>query len=131
MISTFKKLLLLGFILFNPMVFAAGSEKFSNTSVSNVGKIYTYDLTITSEHMKLSKDDDFIFDIPYSSIRKEGVIVQLYYSVGLVGSAQWYTLQDTNGVVLQPNSIMIPLGRWISNGLQEGYKIRIVILTTE
>lgn len=105
------------------------SGEFDYTNQSKVGKIYTFDIKITDEYANLGPEKVVIFDIPYSNLRTTGAIIQIYYSVGVVGKAQWFLLDGYDGAIIMPSSIHIPLGKWIASGLRKGYILRVVLLT--
>jgi len=129
-----KKVLLITLFLLGS--FNLQANEFAYTNKSTVQNIYTFDIDITEEYKKLSEKDTVMFDIPYSNIRTTGVIIQMYYSIGvsgnsLAGKSQWHIYNDMNGIVLNPNVITLPIGRWMAHGLLPTYKVRIVILTSK
>ena len=93
---------------------------------ANVGKVFTVDLKIRESH-----DDDEIIDIPYSNLRHAGAIIQIYYTVGVMGKAQWFPIPSMKGVVIMPNRLVLPIGKWKKQGLLPGTYLRVVIFKSE
>jgi len=132
MYNVTKKIALTLLLIITPLIGTELNQKYLiNSSVHTNTTFRTYDIKIIDEYLTYSKEESLMLEIPYSHIRNDGVITQLYYSVGIVGSAQWYVLQDTNGIVFHPNSISLPMGKWIDSGLRAGYIIRLVIMSAE
>ena len=76
-------------------------------------------------------ENQTVFDIPYSGIRHEGILIQVYYNPGPFGKSQWFLLPYTKGIALMPNSITLPINQWVSEGLTIGGWVRVVILTSK
>jgi hypothetical protein len=93
---------------------------------ANVGKVITFDMRIKESH-----GDEELIDIPYSNLRHAGAIIQLYYTVGVWGKAQWFPMPSMDGVVVMNNSLMLPIGKWVKRGLLPGTFIRVVIFKSE
>ena len=72
-----------------------------------------------------------VFYIPYSSIRHEGVLIQVYYNPGPFGKSQWFLMPYSKGIALFPGSITLPINQWVSEGLTIGGWVRAVILTSQ
>ena len=94
---------------------------------TSVGRMITIDLKIKEEH---GRQDTVIIEYSYANIRRSGVIMQLYYN-SVVGKAQWVPLSDRRGIYLHPDSISLPVQRWIEQGLAPGQLVRIVLLLGE
>ena len=92
---------------------------------ASAGNIITIDVRV-----KEGKNQT-VFDIPYSGIRHEGILIQVYYNPGPFGKSQWFLLPYTKGIALMPNSITLPINQWVSEGLTVGGWVRVVILTSE
>ena len=73
-------------------------------------------------------ENQTVFDIPYSSIRHEGILIQVYYNPGPFGKSQWFLLPYRKGIALMPNSLTLPINQWVSEGLTVGGWVRVVIL---
>jgi hypothetical protein len=93
---------------------------------ADAGKVVTIDIRIKESH-----GDEELIDIPYSNLRHAGAIIQIYYTVGVWGKAQWYPIPSMNGVVVMSNSLMLPIGKWVKQGLLPGTFIRVVIFKSE
>jgi hypothetical protein len=93
---------------------------------ANAGKVFTFDLKIKESH-----GDGEIIDIPYSNLRHAGAIIQIYYTVGAMGKAQWFPIPSMNGVVVMNNSLMLPMGKWKKRGMLPGTFLRVVIFKSE
>ena len=91
---------------------------------SKVGNLITIDIRVPP------KDNQEVFTIPYGHLRYGGVIVQIYYSSMVFGKSQWMLIPDYKGVYIHPNSISLPIDKWIQDGLSSGAFIRVVILTS-
>ena len=92
---------------------------------ASAGNIITIDIRVKEG------ENQTVFDIPYSSIRHEGILIQVYYNAGPFGKSQWFLLPYTKGIALMPNSISLPINQWVSDGLTVGGWIRVVILTSK
>ena len=87
------------------------------------GNITTIDIRIKPE------GNQTVFDIPYANLRHAGAIIQIYYSSGVFGKSQWYFMPDAKGLVIMPNSILLPIDEWVEDGFPIYSFIRVVILT--
>ena len=94
---------------------------------TSVGRMITIDLKIKEEH---GRQGPIIVDIPYTNIRRSGVVMQLYYN-SVAGKAQWVPFSDLRGIYLHPDSILLPVQSWIKQGLVPGQLVRIVLLFGE
>ena len=92
---------------------------------AKVGNITTIDIKVKEE------GNELIYDIPYSNLRYAGAIVQIYYTVGVYGKSQWFLLPDSKGIVVMPNSILLPIDEWVKDGFPADSYVRVVILTSE
>ena len=97
-------------------------------SESEIGKgcITTIDLNITEN---LAQDSDLILDYNYGSIRSSGIIMNVFYSNAL-GRSQWTDFPSPTNIYLMPSSILVPINRWIKNGMKTNgtWWVRIVLL---
>ena len=91
---------------------------------ASAGNIITIDVRVKEG------ENQTVFDIPYSSIRHEGIMIQVYYNAGPFGKSQWFLFPYIKGIMLMPNSITLPIKQWVSDGLTVGGWIRVVILTS-
>ncbi len=94
---------------------------------TTVGRIITIDLKIKEAHRQ---QDAVSVDIPYANIRRSGVVMQLYYN-SAAGKAQWLPFTNIRGIILHPNSISLPVQKWMERGLAPGRLIRVVLLFGE
>ena len=126
-----KKQLLLNLLLSTLFISSAFAqmeyEDFSITHKS-IGSscISTIDLRITEE---IGKQPDYLVDYDYGSIRKDGVLMSVYYS-NILGKAQWNDYPSPHGIILMPTSLYLPIDRWLDSGVVANgtWWIRIVIL---
>lgn len=88
----------------------------------------TIDVRITEE---LGKESDLLVDYDYSNIRKDGVLMNVYYS-NILGKAQWVDFPSPHGIYLMPNSLYLPIDRWLESGVKTNgsWWVRIVILNS-
>ena len=101
------------------------SDRCSHTDI--VKRIMTFDVKVKAEH---AKEGDISVEIPYDNIRSSGVVLQIYYS-GVAGKSQWFVMPRTSGVALFPGSILLPIGKWMQNGLKPGHFVRVVLMVGE
>ena len=123
-----KKLIPLFCILFANHLFAAMTYEDFSTSTESMGEngcITTVDFQMTEE---LVQQEDLLIDYPNPSIRQQGMTVQLFYSNAGFGKSQWAPMSSYSGVYIMGSSILLPIGQWISSGMQEGWWIRLVIV---
>ena len=92
---------------------------------SSVGNITTIDIRINPE------SHETVYDIPYANLRHAGAIIQIYYSSGVFGKSQWMLMPGSKGIVIMPNSILLPIDKWVEDGFPIYSFIRVVILTAE
>ena len=92
---------------------------------SKTGNLTTIDIRVKPE------GNQEVFNIPYSSLRHAGAIIQIYYSSAVFGKSQWMLIPDSRSVYIHPNSISLPINEWVKDGLSPGVFIRVVILTHE
>jgi len=85
----------------------------------------TIDVNITEN---IAKEEDLIIDYDYGKIRKEGVIMNVYYS-NILGKSQWTDFPSPSNIYLMPSSILLPIKRWIKNGMQTNgmWWVRVVL----
>lgn len=97
----------------------------SNVDVAG-GCLTTIDIKITE---RLAEQSDLIIDYDYGKIRKEGVLMNVYYS-NVAARAQWTDFPSPSNIYLMPSSIFIPIGRWVQNGMKTDgtWWARIVLL---
>lgn len=123
-----KKLIPLFCILYINHVFAAMVYEDFSTSTESMGEngcITTVDFQMTEE---LVQEEDLLVDYQNPTIRQQGMTVQLFYSNAGLGKSQWAPMSSYSGVYIMGSSILLPIGQWISSGMQEGWWIRLVIV---
>ena len=88
--------------------------------------MYTIDLRITEE---VGSKSDYLIDVNYSNIREEGTIMQTFYSNAL-GKAQWVPFPFSSNIYIMPNSLLLPISRWMEQGMKTDgtWWVRIVML---
>ena len=118
---------ILGLLLVNHLFAAMSYEDFSTSteSMGENGCITTVDFLMTEE---LAQEEDLLIDYPNPTIRQQGMTIQLFYSNAGFGKSQWAPMSSYSGVYIMGSSILLPIGQWISNGMQEGWWIRLVIV---
>ena len=113
-------------------LFSYASIKYEDLSISHkdVGSscLSTIDVRITED---LAKQSDFLVDYNYSNIRKDGVLMSVYYS-NILGKSQWVDFPSPHGIYLMPTSIYLPIKEWIKKGVKAdgSWWVRIVILNS-
>lgn len=103
---------------------------FENATHSSDYEVHTFDMPITAKQVNHPDGEGYVEVLdafPYKTIRTQGALVQVQYSVGAFGRAQWFIMSDLHGVVLMPNSINLPVGEWIKGGLKEGNVVRVIV----
>ena len=123
-----KKLIPLFCLLFVNNLFAALVYEDFSTSTESMGEngcITTVDFRMTEE---LVKEEDLLIDYPNPTIRQQGMTIQLFYSNAGLGKSQWAPMTTYSGVYIMGSSILLPIGQWVSNGMGEGWWIRLVIV---
>ena len=104
--------------------------KYENFSIkkTDLGSslMYTIDLRITEE---VGSESDYLIDLNYSNIREEGTIMQTFYS-NAFGKAQWAPFPFSSNIYIMPNSLLLPISRWIEQGMKTDgtWWVRIVML---
>ena len=88
--------------------------------------MYTIDLRITKD---IAGESDYLIDLNYSNIREEGTIMQTFYSNAL-GKAQWVPFPFSSNIYIMPNSLLLPISRWVEQGMKTDgtWWVRIVML---
>ena len=109
----------------NPVEASNQDVTVSNSDLSN-GCLTTIDVNLTKN---LAKNDDLIVDYDYGEIRREGVIMNVYYS-NILGRSQWTDFPSPSNIYLMPNSVLLPISRWIKDGMQTDgmWWVRVVLL---
>lgn len=92
--------------------------------IGTADTIFTLDILLTEADLE---EEEFIVDIPYPNLRYAGAILQIYYS-GPLGKSQWIPIPNYTGVYLMPDELLLPVRRWIKNGLELNTHIRITLL---
>ena len=88
-------------------------------------QLITIDVRVTKER---AADELFVVEVPMRAIRSAGAVVQLFYS-GVAGKSQWFVMSSMRGVVLMPNSVMLPLRKWVEHGFPVGSFVRVVVMS--
>ena len=114
-------------ILFITSVFAETSENitFKNEQVGEMC-FTTIDIDVTEEW--LEKKFELIEFNSYPNIRRDGFIMDMFYSNAGFGKSQW-TEMDTRGLYIQsPGTVYMEPYRYGESGMQPGWLVRITIL---
>jgi len=116
------------FLLMSNISYAYMNYKDLSISHKDVGSscMSTIDIRITKE---LGEKADYLVDYDYSNIRKDGVLMNVYYS-NILGKSQWIDFPSPHNIYLMPTSIYLPIEGWLKNGVvaDGSWWIRIVIL---
>ena len=109
----------------NPVEASNQDVTVSNSDLSN-GCLTKIDVNLTKN---LAKKDDLIIDYDYGEIRREGVIMNVYYS-NILGRSQWTDFPSPSNIYLMPSSVLLPISRWIKDGMQTDgmWWVRVVLL---
>ncbi len=115
-------------LLFLGSTFALADEDDVTISNETLGNscLTTIDINVTED---LAQQDDLLIDYNYSKIRREGVMMNVYYS-NAMGQSQWTDFPPPTGIYLMPTHILIPLKTWLDKGVQSNgsWWVRIVLL---
>ena len=115
------------FLLFSSSLFAEVSENitFKNEQVGEMC-FTTIDINVTEEW--LNKEFELIEFNSYPNIRRQGFLMDMFYSNAGFGKSQW-TEMDTRGVYMQsPGTIYLEPYRYAESGMQPGWLLRISIM---
>jgi hypothetical protein len=88
-------------------------------------RMVTVDVQITKDR---ADEEFFSIEFRFGRIRSAGSIIQIFYTVGVMGKAQWFLLNDMGNIVVMPSSLMLPFRKWVEQGLQVGTFVRVVII---
>ena len=114
-------------ILFIASVFAETSENitFKNEQVGEMC-FTTIDIQTTEEW--LNKEYELIEFDSYPNIRRQGFIMDMFYSNAGFGKSQW-TEMDTKGIYVQsPGTLYMEPTLWRDSGMQPKWLLRISIM---
>jgi len=115
------------FLLFSSSLFAEVSENitFKNEQVGEMC-FTTIDINVTEDW--LNKEFELIEFNSYPNIRRQGFLMDMFYSNAGFGKSQW-TEMDTRGVYMQsPGTIYLEPYRYAESGMQPGWLLRISIM---
>ncbi len=119
-------IIILGLVL--SLASAQAQEKDINISNQRLSSscLTTIDIRITE---RLAQKKDLIINYDYGKIRREGILMNVYYS-NAVGKAQWTDFPSPTNIYIMPSSILVPINRWIQNGMKTNgsWWVRIVLL---
>ena len=115
------------FLLFSSSLFAEVSENitFKNEQVGEMC-FTTIDINVTEDW--LNKEFELIEFNSYPNIRRQGFLMDMFYSNAGFGKSQW-TEMDTRGVYMDsPGTIYLEPYRYAESGMQPGWLLRISIM---
>ena len=115
------------FLLVSSSLFGEVSENitFKNEQVGEMC-FTTVDINVTEEW--LNKEFELIEFNSYPNIRRQGFLMDMFYSNAGFGKSQW-TEMDTRGVYMQsPGTIYLEPYRYAESGMQPGWLLRISIM---
>ena len=117
-------LIIISFLITNHLQANNKDVTISEVDLAN-SCLTTIDVNITEN---IAKEEDLIIDYDYGKIRKEGVIMNVYYS-NILGKSQWTDFPSPSNIYLMPSSILLPIKRWINNGMQTNgmWWVRVVL----
>ena len=125
-LQTMKKTALF-FLLVSSSLFGEVSENitFKNEQVGEM--CFTkIDINVTEDW--LNKEFELIEFNSYPNIRRQGFLMDMFYSNAGFGKSQW-TEMDTRGVYMQsPGTIYLEPYRYAESGMQPGWLLRISII---
>ena len=125
-LQTMKKTALF-FLLVSSSLFGEVSENitFKNEQVGEM--CFTkIDINVTEDW--LNKEFELIEFNSYPNIRRQGFLMDMFYSNAGFGKSQW-TEMDTRGVYMQsPGTIYLEPYRYAESGMQPGWLLRISIM---
>ena len=100
-----------------------------NKSVTRDSCLMTIDIRINE---KISKKVAYDIDIHYPGIRRNGPLIQVYYS-NILGKASWFPMSDTGPVVVHVGGIALPISKWVEQGMKTdgSWWVRVVALYPE
>lgn len=115
------------FLLVSSSLFGEVSENitFKNEQVGEM--CFTkIDINVTEDW--LNKEFELIEFNSYPNIRRQGFLMDMFYSNAGFGKSQW-TEMDTRGVYMQsPGTIYLEPYRYAESGMQPGWLLRISIM---
>ena len=115
------------FLLVSSSLFGEVSENitFENEQVGEMC-FTTIDINVTDDW--LNKEFELIEFNSYPNIRRQGFLMDMFYSNAGFGKSQW-TEMDTRGVYMQsPGTIYLEPYRYAESGMQPGWLLRISIM---
>jgi len=115
------------FLLVSSSLFGEVSENITFKN-EQVGKMCftTIDINVTEDW--LNKEFELIEFNSYPNIRRQGFLMDMFYSNAGFGKSQW-TEMDTRGVYMQsPGTIYLEPYRYAESGMQPGWLLRISIM---
>ena len=115
------------FLLVTSSLFGGASENitFKNEQVGEMC-FTTIDINVTEDWLK--KEFELIEFNSYPNIRRQGFLMDMFYSNAGFGKSQW-TEMDTRGVYMQsPGTIYLEPYRYAESGMQPGWLLRISIM---
>ena len=125
-------MLYLGFLMITVQVSTVAAEGFDyedlsirHDSISSSSCLTTIDVRITEEQAKA----DLMIDTTYHNPRFLGAMMQVYYTMGPFGKAQWLMF-PRNDIYVQPGTLLLPIPTWVENGMQTNgmWWVRVVLL---
>ena len=115
------------FLLVSSSLFGEVSENitFKNEQVGEMC-FTTIDINVTEDW--LNKEFELIEFNSYPNIRRQGFLMDMFYSNAGFGKSQW-TEMDTRGVYMQsPGTIYLEPYRYAESEMQPGWLLRISIM---
>ena len=120
-----KKLLIL--LLLSSSLFSEVSENitFKNEQVGEMC-FTTIDINVTEDWLK--KEYELIEFNSYPNIRRQGFLMDMFYSNAGMGKSQW-TEMDTRGIyIMSPGTLYMEPLRYAESGMKPGWLLRVSIM---
>ena len=120
-----KKLLIL--LLLSSSLFSEVSENitFKNEQVGEMC-FTTIDINVTEDWLK--KEYELIEFNSYPNIRRQGFLMDMFYSNAGMGKSQW-TEMDTRGIyIMSPGTLYMEPLRYAKSGMKPGWLLRVSIM---
>ena len=120
-----KKLLIL--LLLSSSLFSEVSENitFKNEQVGEMC-FTTIDINVTEDWLK--KEYELIEFNSFPNIRRQGFLMDMFYSNAGMGKSQW-TEMDTRGIyIMSPGTLYMEPLRYAESGMKPGWLLRVSIM---
>ena len=117
----------LTFLFLSLSVFSETSEniEFKNEQIGDMC-FTTIDISVTEDWLK--KEYELIEFNSYPNIRRQGFLMDMFYSNAGMGKSQW-TEMDTRGIyIMSPGTLYMEPLRYAESGMKPGWLLRVSIM---